>query len=191
MLVNQISAWWTMFASAYVLKQPRGAMKTPAEEMGARIRKLREDRGMTQYDLGLKVGVKDLAIGQLELGRTVDPKSSTLIGIAREFNVSVDFLLFGDAPDAAAATEEGPDWHPEVEAYLDEHPDMDPALASDLRVFFKRSAMPGIVRELIPATVKELRLQRLQAAADAPKPVGNRRTMAERDAEIRARKKGS
>jgi transcriptional regulator with XRE-family HTH domain len=157
------------------------------ETLGTRIKAARKALGLSQDKLAKVLEVATMTVSRWETG-ALAPERENVRRLAEALGKEPSWLEFGDA---RAASEDADAPHPAVEAYLDEHPDTDPGVAAELRVFFKRSAMPGIVRELIPATVKELRLQRLQAQADAPKPVGNRRTMAERDAEIRARKKGS
>lgn len=154
--------------------------------MASRIAQLRREAGLSQEALARALDMSTKSVTRYESGEQ-RPSRPVRSRLARILGASEEYIEYGTIP--RAPNDEAVDApHPEVEAYLDQHPETDPADAGRLRVFFKQSAMPSVVREMIPATLKELRLQRLQAQADAPKPAGERRTMAERDAEIRARK---
>ncbi len=60
--------------------------------MPNRIKELRKSRNMNQTQLGKLVGVSTSAIGMYEQGRR-DPDTSTLLNIARIFDVSMDYLV--------------------------------------------------------------------------------------------------
>ncbi len=60
------------------------------------IKKMRRDAGMTQRELGHKVGVSFQAISQYETG-TAEPRVETLRKIADVFGCTVDELLRGEA----------------------------------------------------------------------------------------------
>jgi len=64
---------------------------------GDRLRKLREDAGMTQVELGKKVGVSERVIGYYESNDRFPRKQETLQKISEVFNVSVDFLIGSDS----------------------------------------------------------------------------------------------
>lgn len=57
-----------------------------------RIKELRKQRGMSQSELAQKIDVSTSAVGMYEQGRR-EPDTSTLLKIARFFDVSVDFLI--------------------------------------------------------------------------------------------------
>ena len=60
---------------------------------GERITELREGAGLTIEELALKVGVNATTLGRMEKGRTQKIGDDVLTALAREFNVSTDFLL--------------------------------------------------------------------------------------------------
>lgn len=57
-----------------------------------RIKELRKQRGMTQAELGAKLGISASTVGMYEQGRR-DPDTPTLLKLARALNVSVDYLI--------------------------------------------------------------------------------------------------
>lgn len=63
-----------------------------------RLKKLREERGMKQSELGKLLNVKDAAISKYESGK-VPMTGDTLIELSKIFNVSVDYILGVDDPD--------------------------------------------------------------------------------------------
>ena len=60
---------------------------------GRRITGLREREDMTIEELAAKIGVNATTLGRIEKGQTQKIGSDVLVAIAREFNVSTDFLL--------------------------------------------------------------------------------------------------
>lgn len=60
--------------------------------MKFRLKELREAAGMTQGELGSRLGIKVSNISKYELGKT-EPTQETLVRIAALFDVSVDYLL--------------------------------------------------------------------------------------------------
>ncbi|MFZ2539499.1 MAG: helix-turn-helix transcriptional regulator [Oscillospiraceae bacterium] len=60
--------------------------------MPNRIKELRKSHKMNQTQLGKIVGVSTSAIGMYEQGRR-DPDTSTLLNIAKTFDVSMDYLV--------------------------------------------------------------------------------------------------
>lgn len=65
------------------------------EKVGKLIKKIRNERGLTQSELAEKIGVTDRAISKWENGRGA-PDISLLIPLSKELNVSVLELLTGD-----------------------------------------------------------------------------------------------
>ena len=69
---------------------------------GERIKQLRLSLGMTQEQLGEKIGVKKAAINKYETGIVVNLKKSTISSLAKALNVSPLFLLYEDDSDLSA-----------------------------------------------------------------------------------------
>jgi transcriptional regulator with XRE-family HTH domain len=63
--------------------------------LGQRIRRLRQERGWSQAQLGLKLGAHQKQISGYERDVHV-PSSELLIRIAEAFDVSLDYLVSGD-----------------------------------------------------------------------------------------------
>ncbi len=61
-------------------------------EFGDNLKKLRKGRGMTQRELGSKIGLSKAVISKYETGLGY-PSFDVLIRIARYFGVSTDYLL--------------------------------------------------------------------------------------------------
>ena len=66
----------------------------PEWTLGDRLRKAREDAGMSQAELALAVGVSRNTIGNAEVGATV-PLTVTLRAWAEATKVPADWLLYG------------------------------------------------------------------------------------------------
>ncbi len=62
------------------------------ETIGAKIKQLREEIGLSQMELSKKVDISQSAIARYELGKT-EPKASDIIKLAEFFCVSADYLL--------------------------------------------------------------------------------------------------
>jgi transcriptional regulator with XRE-family HTH domain len=56
------------------------------------VRTLRERRGLSQEELGRRIGISKAAISSIEIGRTKSLRGSTLTGLARELGVNPDEL---------------------------------------------------------------------------------------------------
>lgn len=63
------------------------------EMIGRRITGLREQRDMTLEELAAKIGVNATTLGRIEKGQTQKVGSDVLTALAREFQVSADYLL--------------------------------------------------------------------------------------------------
>ncbi len=62
--------------------------------LGTRIASLRQGRGLSQAELARRLHISASAVGMYEQGRR-EPSVETLIALAREFGVSLDYLLSG------------------------------------------------------------------------------------------------
>ncbi len=75
-------------------------MENFAKRVGRRITGLREREDMTIEELAARVGVNATTLGRMEKGQTQKIGSDVLVALAREFNISADFLLgLTDIPD--------------------------------------------------------------------------------------------
>ena len=61
-------------------------------EFKDKIRELRENAGLSQMQLAIKLGVSQSAVAKWELGKT-EPTASAIIGVAKYFNETTDFIL--------------------------------------------------------------------------------------------------
>ncbi len=61
-------------------------------ELGQKLRELREEKKISQQELGKIIGVSDAAICNWENG-TNEPKASYIKKLAIFFNVTTDYLL--------------------------------------------------------------------------------------------------
>ena len=64
--------------------------------LGERIACLRRARGLSQAELARRLKISASAMGMYEQGRR-EPSAQTLVSLARELEVSTDFLLTGFA----------------------------------------------------------------------------------------------
>jgi transcriptional regulator with XRE-family HTH domain len=80
-------------------------MSTP-EDIGARIRTARLDRGLTQDQLAGSVGVSRSAVAQWETGRT-GQITGNLSRIAEALEVGVEFLMHGNDKRAPIEARQG------------------------------------------------------------------------------------
>src|SRR5260221_812215 len=64
------------------------------------VRKVREDRGITQLELARRAGISRQALGAIEAG-TYQPGVTVAIALARELGQSVE-TLFGDGSQATS-----------------------------------------------------------------------------------------
>jgi transcriptional regulator with XRE-family HTH domain len=74
--------------------QSRGKGPTFAEEFGARLRTIRENRGMTQLELADALGIHRPTITKYETG-AVFPEGQTLVALGKVLEVSMDELILG------------------------------------------------------------------------------------------------
>ena len=64
--------------------------------LGPRIAALRREANLSQAELASRLGISASAMGMYEQGRR-EPSAETLIAISQQLNVSVDYLLTGQA----------------------------------------------------------------------------------------------
>lgn len=62
------------------------------QEFKDRLKELREERGLSMKELGLKIGVSDAAVCKWENGVS-EPKITYVLRLAKFFECSTDFLL--------------------------------------------------------------------------------------------------
>ncbi|HQT76264.1 MAG: XRE family transcriptional regulator [Rhodospirillales bacterium 20-64-7] len=74
--------------------------------IGARIRAVRRDRGITQDDLANQIGVSRSAVAQWETGRA-GQITGNLTRIAEMLGVTVEYLLHGHDKRAAMEVQQG------------------------------------------------------------------------------------
>mgnify|MGYP003313496116 CR=1 FL=1 len=68
-------------------------------DIGKNIKRLRQERGITQADLASALGVTCQAVSKWESG-TSDPSTSNLFSLAKLFGIPVEKLLQGVNSDA-------------------------------------------------------------------------------------------
>lgn len=68
------------------------------ETQGDRLKKLREDGGETQREIGRIAGVSKVTISKIEASQIKEPAASTLEPIARHYGVNLRWLAFGEGP---------------------------------------------------------------------------------------------
>jgi transcriptional regulator with XRE-family HTH domain len=82
------------------VRPSRGRQAAPSttgafgQELGARLRALRTERGWSQRELGRRLGVLQSKLSKYESG-THQPSLRTLVRIASLYEVSTDYLLTG------------------------------------------------------------------------------------------------
>lgn len=64
------------------------------KQFGRRLRKLRQERGLSQADLAKLAKIHPMQVGKYERGEGY-PAVESLMGLARACGVSIDFLLTG------------------------------------------------------------------------------------------------
>lgn len=68
------------------------------EDLGQRIKRLREAAGLSQQQLGEKVGVSRIAVRKWEIGQTSNLKLDNLMSLCRLFRVTPEYLIYGKKP---------------------------------------------------------------------------------------------
>lgn len=70
--------------------------------IGEKIKQLRKGLGLTQTELGDRLGVKKNAVSKWECGRVEDIPTSTIKALANLFNVPPSYLIDDDSPFSIA-----------------------------------------------------------------------------------------
>lgn len=66
--------------------------------IGKKIKNARQDKGLTQQELGEIIGVQKSAIAKYESGRVVNIKRSTLQKLAKALDIRPSELIFEESP---------------------------------------------------------------------------------------------
>ena len=74
-----------------------------ARRLGQRLRELRSREGLSQAGLARQVKLTQSVQSRLEAGEQ-EPSAGQLRAFARRFGVTIDYLVIGYSPTAAAAT---------------------------------------------------------------------------------------
>lgn len=77
-------------------RRPKKKTATFAKELGARLRALRENRGLTQQQLGERLKAAPSRISRYESGGAV-PEAETLVTLSAILEVTLDELILGRA----------------------------------------------------------------------------------------------
>jgi transcriptional regulator with XRE-family HTH domain len=72
--------------------------------IGIRIRELRNQKRLTQAELGTMVGLTYVQIGRYEIGKA-EPASIMLSKLAKELDTTADYLVSDDDNDEAVAAQ--------------------------------------------------------------------------------------
>lgn len=64
------------------------------KQFGRRLRKLRQEKGLSQADLARLAKIHPMQVGKYERGEGF-PAVESLLGLSRAFGVTIDFLLTG------------------------------------------------------------------------------------------------
>lgn len=78
-------------------------MEKPIETLAERVRRSREEAGLTQLQLAQKAGISAAAIGLIETGDTRAIKSENVFPLARAMNKNPEWLATGNGPESAHA----------------------------------------------------------------------------------------
>jgi len=71
-------------------------------EFPARLKRLRQEKNLSQGELGEKAGIHYTHISKYERGESA-PSLETLVPLAKALSVSLDYLILGNETDAAVA----------------------------------------------------------------------------------------
>lgn len=78
-------------------RRKRPSLKVMSKAFAARLKKLRQEKGLTQKDLAKLVGCETVLISRYERGEGL-PKFDTLVTLAEVLHVSTDELALGRTP---------------------------------------------------------------------------------------------
>ena len=81
-------------------RRKRPSLKVMSKAFASRLKKLRQEKGLTQKDLARLVGCEMVLISRYERGEGL-PKFDTLVTLAEVLHVSTDELTLGRTPSDA------------------------------------------------------------------------------------------
>ena len=90
-----------------VRSRREGSPEPGLATLGERLRRARTARGLSLRAIARRIGVSPSLISQVETGRA-KPSVSTLYALAAELGISLDELMFMDAPPPVAEDDAGP-----------------------------------------------------------------------------------
>jgi len=90
---------------AAVTIEPRQQLKEPVVTIGDKIRKLRQQKGWTQKDLGTRAGIEGKNVSSYETGH-LKPSARTIQRFAEALGVSAEDLLSDSSNEPALAVED-------------------------------------------------------------------------------------
>lgn len=61
--------------------------------LAERLHRLRDEAGLTQYELAKEAGIRPEVVSRIENGKVTDPPISTVIGLARVLGRTVGYLI--------------------------------------------------------------------------------------------------
>lgn len=146
-------------------------MGKTVESLGERVRRLRKARGWAQADLGDKIGLRQLAVSQIETGKTSSPRSETLAALADALDTSVDYLLNGSEPSLDTSTSQLDDTMTSHDRAIVAVGPLEPELEAHLRKRLQEWAFldGGTMTALVGALESEKSRWRAQQSGMPPK----------------------
>ena len=118
-----------------------------SQDFPQKLKKLRQERGWSQEQLGQKIGIEGNRISRYERG-ALWPSLDLMVGLAKSFDVSVDYLLRSDN-EVAISKLKNKDLVRRIEQ-IDEMPEKDQdALICVLDAFIKKQRLEKAVTEEI------------------------------------------
>lgn len=113
--------------------------------LGKRIKVLRKEKGLSQAELGKKIGLSYAQVGRYET-KGMQPSAEVLQKLAKELDVSIDYLLNGSAEEKASANLTDKD-------LIKQFKEVEQMSDSD----------KGIVKRLLDAFITKIKLEQITA----------------------------
>lgn len=82
-----------LYSREHVLSYENSAMN-----LGARIKRRREELGLQQIDLARRVGISQPSLSNIESGKTKSLRAATLVGLARALKTTTRWIMTGRGP---------------------------------------------------------------------------------------------
>ncbi len=116
-----------------------------AQDFPQKLKNLRQSRGWSQGKLGQKIGIDGNRISRYERG-TLWPSLDLMVGLAKAFDISVDYLVRSDK-DMAVGKLRNQELLRRIEQ-LDDMPEEDQdALVRVLDAFIKKQRLEKVIQE--------------------------------------------